>query len=46
MDSISEQEKNNREFIHNYSHSKFITGVYYSGQKRKKKLFMFMKLFL
>ena len=38
MDSISEQEKNNREFIHNYPHSKSITGVYYSGQKRKKKI--------
>ena len=40
-----EQETNIREFFHDYPNSKSITGVHYSGQKRKKRLFMFMKLF-
>ncbi|CAB4491131.1 unnamed protein product [Rhizophagus irregularis] len=35
---LEEQETNVREFFHDYPNSKFITGVYYSGQKRKKKI--------
>lgn len=35
---LEEQETIVREFFHDYPNSKFITGVYYSGQKRKRKI--------